>query len=129
MEPSEGGSNFSFPDSYYLPASELTLLRGLLRIAARLNALCVWKPDALSPFNIGLGLLINQLPETWQPTVTQILLPYHLLYDLLPWPLYRDRIINVMNMPENERPPVVQDPLALMNFIYDMEDGAEGIRI
>ncbi|KAK5659035.1 hypothetical protein OQA88_1122 [Cercophora sp. LCS_1] len=129
VELSGGGRSESFPDSYLLPVTELTLLRGLLRIATRINALCLWKPDALSPFNLGMGPPTDQLPATWQPTATQILLPHHPLYDLLPWPSCRDRIINVMNMPESERPPVAQDPLALMHFVYDMEDGAEGIRI
>lgn len=126
---SDSGGNTPFPDSYYLPMIELTLLRAMLRIATRLNATSLWKADALSPFNLGMGPPAEQLPSTWQPTSTQILLPHHPVFDLLPWPSCRDRIISVMNLPESERPPMAQDPLALMNFVYDVEDGAEGMRI
>ena len=122
----------SFPDSYLLPVSELTLLRALLRIAGRLNAQSVWEPTANSPFNIGLGPPADQLPPTWQPTAAQLLIPHHPVFDLLPWPGCRDRIIGVMSLPDDDdelRPPAARGGLALINFIYDMEDGAEGMRI
>ncbi|KAK3322857.1 hypothetical protein B0H66DRAFT_474618 [Apodospora peruviana] len=120
-------------DSYLLQVNELTLLRALLRIAARLNsASTVWDMAANSPFNAGTGPFVTNLPPTWQPTPSQLNVPHHPVVDLLPWPRVRDRMISVMSLPDDMRPPVARDgpgPLALVNFIYDLEDGAEGVRI
>ena len=132
---SSATSQSSVPrDSYLLPVTELKLLRGLLWIAGRLNAAqSVWNLAANSPFNLGTGPSPDQLPPTWQPTASQLLVPHHPLFDLLPWPRCRDRIINVMSLPEEEKPPMLADKgdggMAIMSFICNMEDGAEGIRI
>jgi hypothetical protein len=119
----------SFPDSYLLPVNELTLLRALLRIATRLGAQSVWELTANSSFNQGTAPPTEQLPKTWQPTVSQILMPHHPVLDFLPWPAVRDRIITVTNLPDDARPPTARGPLAVVQFSYDLEDGAEGIRI
>ncbi|KAL2021584.1 hypothetical protein VTK56DRAFT_6937 [Thermocarpiscus australiensis] len=127
---STGSESCSFPDSYLLPMSELTLLRAFLRIATRLNAAqSVWDLTANSPFNLGTGPPAEQLPPTWQPTASQVLVPHHPVLDLLPWPGARDRMISVMSLPDDVRPPAARGPLSLVSFIYDMEDGAEGVRI
>ncbi len=41
----------------------------------------------------------------------------------------REKAIRIFNLPESARPAVAAGPLALVDFAYDMEDGAEGIRI
>lgn len=122
-------SEESFPDSYLLPVNELTLLRAFLRIAGRLGCESVWELTANSPFNSGTGPAADELPRTWRPTTSQVLVPHHPVVDLLPWPSVRDRIIGLLAMPDHARPPSARGPLAVVNFAYDMEDGAEGMRI
>ncbi|KAI1330984.1 hypothetical protein F5Y16DRAFT_361865 [Xylariaceae sp. FL0255] len=126
-------SSFSFPDSYYLPMSELTLLRALLRIATRLrcNTKTMWEIEASSPFNDGTHTpsTMLELPLNWRPTQAQITVPHHPAIDMLPWPNVRDRIIQFMNLPDDARPAVATGPLAIVQFAYDLEDTAEGVRI
>ncbi|KAM0283085.1 hypothetical protein ACHAQH_002688 [Verticillium albo-atrum] len=119
-----------FADRYLLPIADLTLLRALINIAARMGCSSeVWLPTANSPFNLGIGPPASLLPVPFRPTPTQLQLPHHPVLDFLPWPSVRDRIISLFNMPSDMRPPGARDPLALMNFAYDMEHQAEGIRI
>ncbi|KAI8629326.1 hypothetical protein F5Y19DRAFT_464515 [Xylariaceae sp. FL1651] len=124
---------FSFPDSYYLPVNELTLLRGLLRIATRLrcNTTTLWELNANSPFNDGThtALTAEQLPLTWRPTPSQTSVPHHPVIDLLPWPDVRDRLILLLSLPDDARPAAAAGPLAIVQLAYDLEDAAEGIRI
>ena len=134
LSPSSGShsnreSTTSFPDSYLLPMSELTLIRAMLRVAGRINAQSVWELTANSPFNLGTSPPPDQLPATWQPTATQLIMPHHPIIDLLPWPAARDRVINVLSLPDEARPPAARGSLAVCNFAYDIEDGAEGIRV
>ncbi|KAM7213289.1 protein of unknown function (DUF3425) domain containing protein [Rhypophila decipiens] len=149
----------SFPDSYLLPMPELTLLRALLRIAVRLNAHAVWDMAANSPFNSSPDISWTcDLPAAWKPTPLQITTPHHPLIDLLPWPSVRDKMLSMLTLPSSSttscraaellgrgelqhhqieeglpKPAVLQDcedgVPPLVGFIYDMEDGAEGIRI
>ncbi|TGJ80186.1 hypothetical protein E0Z10_g8585 [Xylaria hypoxylon] len=126
-------TELSFPDSYYLPVNELTLLRGLMRIAMRLrcNTTKIWELGANSPFNDGThtALTTQELPQVWRPTVSQSSIPHHPVIDLLPWPNVRDRIILLMGLPDEARPPSLAGPLAIAQLAYDLEDTAEGVRI
>ncbi|KAL2258381.1 hypothetical protein VTK26DRAFT_8329 [Humicola hyalothermophila] len=141
---SEPDPFFPFPDSYHLAVPPLTLLRALFRIAARLNVSgSVWSLSALSPFNLGLGPPPPQLPPAWRPTATQVLVRHHPVLDLLPWPAVRDRAIGVMALGSGETESETGAGTGaggggggggsglpkLLEFIYDMEDGAEGVRI
>lgn len=119
-----------FSDSYLLPLSDLKLLTGLLRVATRLGSESVmWDPAATSPFNLGAGTPVEQLPATWKPTAAQVLVPHHPIMDFLPWPDVRDRIINLFSLPDGARPPAARGQLGLVNFAYDLEDSSEGARI
>ncbi|KAK4033947.1 hypothetical protein C8A01DRAFT_19193 [Parachaetomium inaequale] len=119
----------TFSDSYFLAVPPLTLLRGLLRIASRLNAASsIGSLASTSPFNLGLGPDSSQLPAAWQPTPTQLSVPHHPLLDMLPWPSVRDRIIGVMAL-ANDSGDGTTTGSRLVDFVYDMEDGAEGMRI
>ncbi|KAI1755278.1 hypothetical protein F4782DRAFT_490884 [Xylaria castorea] len=126
-------THISFPDSYYLPVHELALLRGLTRIAVRLrcNKATIWQLDANSPFNDGTHteLTAQKLPPAWRPTLSQLTIPHHPIIDLLPWPTVRDRIILLLGLPDEVRPPVASGPLAVVQLAYDLEEGAEGARI
>jgi hypothetical protein len=120
----------SFPDSFLLPVHELTLLRAFIRIGSRLGTLeDAWNPTANSAFNRGLGTPAEFLPEAWRPTSAQILMPHHPILDFLPWPTARERAISMLNIPDEARPERAKGSMALVNFAYDMEDSAEGVRI
>lgn len=122
--------NDEFPDSYLLPVHELTLLKGFLRIAERLGCTgTLWQIETLSPFNLNTAPAFETLPEVWRPTSAQIMVPHHPLIDFLPWPSVRDRILAIMSMPSESRPPAAAGDLWLYNLAYDVEDNAEGIRI
>ncbi|KAK1827504.1 hypothetical protein QBC39DRAFT_266948 [Podospora conica] len=126
---SNGDSATSFPDSYLLPMSDMTLVRAMLRVAGRINAHSVWELTANSPFHLGTSPPADQLPTTWQPTASQLLMPHHPIIDLLPWPTARDRILGILSLPDEARPPAARGDLAVVNFAYDIEDGAEGLRV
>ena len=124
-------SNFSFPDSYLLPMSELALLRAFLRIGARLGCTAgagMWDMSAKSIFSRPNRLPLL-LPEEWEPTPSQLRVPHHPVLDFLPWPSVRERVITVLDLPDDARPPSAAGPLAVVQFVYDMEDTAEGMRI
>ncbi len=128
--PASINSDSSLSDSYLLPVYELTLLKGLIRIAERLGSPeDVWSLTSQSPFTKGGGTPASQLPPTWQPTATQILMPHHPFLDFLPWPSVRDRVINIFSLPEGTRPPSASGPTGLANLAYDIEDNSEGVRI
>ncbi|KAL6807992.1 hypothetical protein GGI42DRAFT_319441 [Trichoderma sp. SZMC 28013] len=128
--PSSSSSDGSFADSYLLPVHELTLLRAVLRISERIGCRQqLWNLEAVSPFSQGIATPSEQLPPAWKPTASQLLVPHHPMLDFLPWPEVRDRVINIFSMPDEMRPPNATGPLALVNFAYDFEDNAEGVRI
>ena len=117
-------------DSYLLPVHGLTLLRAMMRIATRIGCQgSVWSLEAKSPFNEGTATPVDQLPAPWRPTTAQVLTPHHPLLDFLPWPSARDKMLSLLDLPDEARPPSASGPLALLNFAYDIEDDAEGVRI
>lgn len=120
-----------FPDSFLLPVHELTVLRGLMRIAKRIgvDTNAMWSLDSASPFTLGGGTPASELPRNWRPTMSQLTIAHHPIMDFLPWPGARDRLISMMSLPEPARPAHAAGPLALVNFAYDLEDGSEGVRI
>ncbi|KAJ9608619.1 hypothetical protein H2200_006390 [Cladophialophora chaetospira] len=125
-------TTYSFPDEAYLEMTELTFLRGCMSIARRLNIQdIIWSFSATSPFtNPELTMAdFNHLPANLRPTLLQMAIPHHPVIDLLPWPLARDRMIKILAQPPEFRPPGAASPMALLNFVYDIEDSAEGVRI
>ncbi|CAN8103034.1 unnamed protein product [Discula destructiva] len=116
-------------DSYVLPVNEYNLLRAFTRIAARLGCKAnLFDLHAASPFT-DPAIPVSHLPQTWQPTSAQILVPHHPIMDFLPWPSVREKLLQVFTLPEQLRPPAASDPTALVHFAHDLEDGAEGIRV
>ncbi|EXJ64778.1 hypothetical protein A1O7_01116 [Cladophialophora yegresii CBS 114405] len=129
-----GGMAYSFPDEAYLEMTELNLLRGLMAIAKRLNVHdTVWSLTAQSPFaNPAAATAIaefNHLPVNLRPSLLQLTVPHHPIIDLLPWPSTRDRMIKILAQPPEFRPPSAASPMALLDFVYDVEDSAEGVRV
>lgn len=120
----------TFPDSYQLPLLQLTLLKAVMRIADRLNLKPdLWDLGGNSAFNTGTATPASLLPPSWQPTPSQVAIPHHPVFDLLPWPGVRERAIFILSLPDELRPPRAQGALAIVNFAYDVEDTAEGVRI
>lgn len=128
---SDDSSDADFPDSYLLPVNELTLLKAFFRISSRIgnNTNDIWSLDCISPFALGGGTSPDKLPLAWRPTNTQRNVPHHPVFDFLPWPGARDRIIMILSLPDAARPPGARGPMAMVNFVYDFEDSAEGVRI
>lgn len=124
-------SSSEFPDSYLLPVHELKLLKGMMLISKRIgcDSANIWSLDCPSPFNQGVGTPADQLPLPWRPTGAQVSVPHHPVVDLLPWPSARDRFLMLLELPDESRPPAARGPMALVNFVYDLEDGSEGVRI
>lgn len=122
----------SFPDEAYLDMPELALLRGCMSIARRMNIEeIMWSLSSTSPFTLP-GVAMTQfthLPINLRPTWTQMTIPHHPVVDLLPWPSARDKMIKVLSQPPEMRPPGAASPMALVEFVYDLEDSAEGVRL
>lgn len=123
-------------DSYSLPVSELTILRGATSIAARLNILSIlWgidfvSPYALTPLDTPVSLPDPAtLPPNLRPTTMQLSVPHHPVLDILPWPSVRDKLILIFSIPAEQRPAVAASPTALAELAYDLEDSTEGVRI
>ncbi|KAI1877570.1 hypothetical protein JX265_003578 [Neoarthrinium moseri] len=123
--------SWTFPDSYLLPMPELKLLQAFLRIASCLQCeASMWDLNAISPFNDPtLSPMPTMMATSWAPTESQRTVVHHPLFDFLPWPSARDRLIAIFSMPDEFRPAEASGPLALVKFAYDMEDSAEGMRI
>ncbi|PGH06523.1 hypothetical protein GX51_02348 [Blastomyces parvus] len=144
-------TTFTFPDDHIIEIPTLSLLRGVLAIAERLQLKdLIWSMDAVSPFYTGPAGLqspsnspsaspspsslftkaaLEGLPAHLQPTPTQRLIPHHPILDLFPWPTTRDKLIQVFSMPADLRPASASHPMAMMNLVYDIEDPAEGMRV
>ena len=129
-----------FPDEANLEVLELSLLRAAVSIAKRLNIEeLIWSLTSTSPFTTAMSSQFNvpstsftqyrHLPPNLQPTVTQLSQPHHPILDLLPWPTVRDKLILVFTQPPDVRPKAAKSPTALLEFVYDIEDSAEGVRI
>ena len=121
--------SFTFPDESNLKCLELDLLRGFLAIAQRLNIVeTIWELRTTSPF-LNSVETYDDLPVTLRPTSVQRTVPHHPMLDILPWPTARNKMIHVFSQTPDLRPPQAACPTALMDFVYDIEDSAEGVRI
>lgn len=98
-ELSTDGIDLCFPDSYLLPVNEFALMRAFFRIAARLGCKSnIFDLHATSPF-ADPSNAVSHLPQTWQPTAAQILIPHHPILDFLPWPSVREKLIYTLTLP------------------------------
>jgi hypothetical protein len=72
---------------------------------------------------------IPGLPDNMQPTPAQMSIPHHPLFDILPWPQLRTKLICVFALPEDQRPMNARDSMAVLNCAYDIEDATDGFRV
>ena len=123
----------SIPYTSHLAILELDILRAATTIASCLSVShLVFDLTATSPFAAPSSCpppLPASLPLNLQPTLLQTTTPHHPIIDVLPWPSVRNRLIAVFSLPPQHRPPIASSPTALLEFVYDIEDGAEGVRI
>lgn len=119
-------------DELAMPQLQMALFRGLMTIAKRLEIdQFVFDIHAVSPFCLPNTALnsYQHLPPSLRPTAVQRSTPHHPALDLLPWPDVRDKLIMVFSQPVEIRPPSARSPTAFVEWIYDLEDSAEGARI
>ena len=121
----------SIPYTSNIAVLELDLLRAATSIAASLSISdLVFDLFATSPFATSPSPPpTHHLPPNLIPTLIQTTTPHHPILDTLPWPSVRNRLIAVFALPPQHRPPIAQAPTALLEFVYDIEDGAEGVRV
>jgi hypothetical protein len=70
-----------------------------------------------------------RLPANMQPTPAQLTIPHHPLFDILPWPQLRTKLICVFSLPEQLRPENARGSTALVQVAYDIEDEKDGFRV
>lgn len=68
------------------------------------------------------------LPAAFQPTQAQLSIPHHPLFDLIPFPSTRSKLICVFAMPSEMRPPNAKGDMAIMGVVHDLEHDTEGLR-
>ncbi|KEF58127.1 uncharacterized protein A1O9_06050 [Exophiala aquamarina CBS 119918] len=130
--PQADGLQYCFPDEATLEVLELTLLRGCMMVARRIDVHeIMWSLTASSPFTDPSMAFAQykHLPTNLQPSMVQLTVPHHPILDILPWPAVRDRMIMILAQPPEARPPQAASPTALLDFVYDIEDSSEGVRI
>ncbi|PRP82715.1 hypothetical protein PROFUN_09977 [Planoprotostelium fungivorum] len=118
-------ATWSFPDENNILLEKVNLIRAMFYNGEMLNILHngfakehILNDDSQSPFcsveiNIPPNLLDN-LPPNLRPTHLQMVTPHHPYIDLLPWPAFRDRLLSVANL-------IDEDVLCA-----DMHDNGEG---
>jgi hypothetical protein len=86
----------------------------------------IWDPTSQWTLTPAHAML---LPDNMQPTEAQLTIPHHPIFDLLPWPKLRAKMIYIFSLPVELRPQSARDPMAVMNVTYDIEDDTEGFRV
>lgn len=138
MQTNSEGSNFS--DETYITVPGLSLIRAhsiIIQLIQRQGCnIDIWDPFSVSPFYQStkssiLPPIDASLTENYRPTDLQKLVKHHPIFDLLPWPSARNKLIQVMSIPVSARPLRVQDDMqtVVMNMIYDMKDAGGGLRV
>jgi hypothetical protein len=72
------------------------------------------------------GASYSNLPPSFYPTQTQLLVPHHPLLDIIPWPSLRTKLILMYAMPAHLRPPNARAADSLLQISNDIDDPAEG---
>lgn len=78
--------------------------------------------------------LQDPLPQNYRPTHSQKLVNHHPIIDVLPWPSVREKILQMLMLPLDFRPPRMKgagDSMAgvMMQMVFDMKDAGGGLRI
>ena len=120
---------YTFPDENMLEIPVLQTLRAGLNVASMLGVhQDIWDPSFRSVLSRDL-LQNTAIPVDFQPTAIQCSVAHHPIFDILPWATVRTKLIYIFSLPPQNRPPSAQDPLAILNIVYDMDDLTEGFRV
>ena len=122
-------SQYTFPDDGTLDVPALKLMRIGLHAAEKIGCTdMMWNPAARHVLNFS-DSSVSDLPLNMWPTNAQTCVTHHPLFDILPWPSVRDKMIYAFDLPLLQRPPAARDANAIANIIYDMDDPTEGFRV
>jgi hypothetical protein len=122
-------SQFHFPDEAHLEVPELEILKTAGEFARLLHCEdTLWSMTALRTLDL-TSFETDALPAVLRPTPAQRTVLHHPALDVIPWPSVRSKLIYVFNQPPDLRPPNARDDMALVRFIYDVDDSAEGVRV
>ena len=122
-------SPFSFPDDFTIEVPVLQTLKAGLKVAEMLGVeQNIWNPTYWNVFTLE-SMRSLAIPGELEPVQLQLMVPHHPLFDILPWPNIRTKLISVFSLPIAIRPPPARDPLAILNMIYDIDDPTEGFRV
>jgi hypothetical protein len=131
----------SFNDEAYVTTPGLSVIRAHATILQRMHQIgCkidIWNPFAVSPFyqsgapSAAPPPLAMSLPDNYHPTALQKAVKHHPVFDLLPWPSVRSKILHVLTLPMEVRPQRAKGDLAsvTMQLIFDMKDVGGGLRV
>ena len=138
LEQDQDQVSLDFSDERYIDTPSLDVIKAHITILTTLlksvdvNPVVdsIWNPFARSPFE-GRRTRILGVPDHYHPTEAQITKPHHPVFDLLPWPTVRSKMLVILSLPVESRPKVAQDSPenVVMKFKFDVMDAAEGVRI
>jgi hypothetical protein len=122
-------SQFTFPDASCIDIPFFKLHNVGMTIARLLNcADAVWDPTFKRTITAA-QLSDSVLPTNLLPTPIQGRVPYHPIFDVLPWPSVRTKLIVVFSLPIHLRPPIARDETSIMQLVQDLDDETDGVRV
>ncbi|KAF7713403.1 Uncharacterized protein PECH_001343 [Penicillium ucsense] len=122
-------SQFTFPDDHTLDVPVLNVLRAGSQLASIFGcADMIWNPTSIWTLHPDSQRSLSLTPN-FEPTAAQLTIPHHPIFDLLPWPSVRTKLITIFSLPSDARPTIARGPMALMQLMYDLDDTSEGLRV
>ena len=128
-----------FADEEFIRIPELSLIKAHSAIIQCLKKLGhkidVWNANSVSPFfrqDQQASIPPNTLlPAHYYPSPAQQQIKHHVAIDLLPWPSVRNRMLSVLDLPEEARPERARDDYANVTtrLVLDMKDHKGGLRV
>lgn len=130
-----------FSDEAHLSTPVMGLVRAHITILHTImgpgsSVETIWNPFATSPFQepastFAYTLSTPPLPSNYLPSAIQLATPHHPVFDVLPWPSVRDKLLTLMALPLTMRPRKMQTrhEEVVMALKFDMMDAAGGIRV
>lgn len=130
-----------FNDEAYVTIPGLSVIRAHVNILQRMHQgggkIDFWNPFAVSPFYqsdepfASTPPLAMSLPDNYHPMALQKVVKHHPVFDLLPWPSVRSKILHILTLPMEVRPQRARGDLATvtMQLMFDMKDAGGGLRV
>ncbi|KAF2739692.1 hypothetical protein EJ04DRAFT_519347 [Polyplosphaeria fusca] len=125
-------SAFNFPltpDGMQIEVPLFATMRAFATIATILNVTDnIFNPTAIHTLS---SIPHPSLPPNLHPTPAQVVIPHHPLFDTLPWPSVREKLICMFALPPAFRPSIAQGDMgeAIQRLTLDLDDSKDGIRV